>query len=244
MEKEKEVWRDVPEYEGYYQVSNMGNVRSLDRTIVRSDGQERFYKGKIFNDSINKDGYRYFTLSNKGVGKTLRASQLVAIAFLGHNPNGSTVIVDHKNGKRTDDRVENLQIVSHRENLTECYRVDKNSFTSKYVGVTYSKADKKWQSSITVDGKYIYLGKYVSELEASNIYQEVLNKINDGTFNPYDYKAKFTSSYKGVHYHKKANKWTSYTTVNGKRKHIGSFNTEIEAYEALQEFKINNNINN
>lgn len=62
MEKKKEVWRDVPGYEEYYQVSNTGIVRSLDRTVLYRDGRKRLYKGKII-DGSNNQGYREICFS-------------------------------------------------------------------------------------------------------------------------------------------------------------------------------------
>lgn len=177
----KEKWRDIPNYEGYYQASNLGGVRSLDRTVVFSDGRERFYKGRIREGYINK-GYRRTTLNIDGVGRNFKFSQLVAMAFLGHKPNGMDLVVDHINGDKSDDRVENLRIVTNRANLSACFRSDRGSFSSEYVGVYWNDNASKWRARIQDNGVQIHLGYYNTEIEASNAYQLALIKIKGNSF--------------------------------------------------------------
>lgn len=228
-----EIWKDVPNYEGYYQASNIGRVRSLDRKVVDSRGVKRLYKGRIIKGSVDK-GYRKTTLVKDNVGRTYRFSQLVAMAFLDHKPNGHTLVVDHINGVKTDDRVENLRIVTNRANSTSCFRSNEDSFSSKYVGVSWMEDMSKWRAQIKFDGKTVSLGLFTDELEASNAYQLALSKIKDGSFSPDDYKPKYSSRYKGVTFDKASGKWRARITRIGKLKHLGLFLTEIEACNAYQ----------
>ena len=85
---------------------------------------------------------------------------------------------------------------------------------------------------VQYEGRRFHLGSFGSEIEASNAYQSALIEINNGSFNPADYKPKWMSKYKGVSFRKDTRRWLAYTTVNGKRKYIGCFPTEIEAYQA------------
>ena len=229
----KEEWRDIPNYEGYYQASNLGRIRSLDRTVVFSDGRKRFYRGGVMNGSVNK-GYRLTTLHINSIGRTFMFSQLVAMAFLGHKPDGHSLVVDHVNGDKLDDRVENLRIVTQRANISTCFRFDKGSFSSEYAGVYWNEEKSKWHSQIQHKGMRLYLGLYNTEIEASNAYQLALSKIKDGSFNHNDYKPKWTSEYKGVSFYKRYNKWQARIRINGKQKHIGLFKTELEAHHAYQ----------
>ena len=130
----KEIWKDIPNYEGYYQASNLGMVRSLDRTVITSNGQKKFCKGRVMNGSVNK-GYNRTVLYIDGVGRYLKFSQIVAMTFLDHNPNGHKLVVDHINGDKSDDRVENLRIVTKRANTSTCFRSNRDSFTSGHAGV-------------------------------------------------------------------------------------------------------------
>lgn len=226
-----EEWRDVPEYEGYYQVSSLGRVRSLDRTITYSNGREQFYKGAAIEGSVF-NGYRRTCLKQNNKGRTYRFSQLVAMAFLEHKPNEYKLVVDHINGDKSDDRVENLRIVTHRANLSTCFRSNEGSFSSEYIGVFWNKGNSKWKANIKFNGKPIYLGYFADEIDASICYQSALSKVKNGSFNPDDYKPKWTSKYKGVCLHKRDNKWIAQISRGGKSEYIGAFTTEIEAYKA------------
>ena len=233
IEKEKEIWKDVPGYEGYYQVSDIGRVRSLDRVRTYKSGASKLLEGKMSNPIMN-DGYKRVTLTMKGKQKAFKISQLVAMAFLGHKPDGLKLVVDHINGNRLDDRVENLRIVTHRANTSTCFRANNGTFSSEYVGVHWSTDSLKWNSKIYYDGINIHLGSFDNETDASDAYQKALSKIENGSFNPNDYKPKFSSKYKGVHLDKRVNKWMARITIKGSRKFLGYFKNEIDASNAYQ----------
>jgi len=235
-EKEKETWKDVPGYEGYYQVSDIGRVRSLDRNIVYVDGKRRLIKGRIIIGSAQK-GYKITTLRGRGCGRSFKFSQLVAMAFLNHKPNGMKVVVDHINGDRSDDRVKNLRIVTNRENCSNLFRRDRANLSSRYTGVSWSIKDNAWRVGIHYDKITYNLGAYATELKASDVYQEALDKIKDGTFNPNDYKHNFSSKYKGVTFDKYSNKWIAQAIINKKRKYIGIYKDEESAHKAYQSYK-------
>ena len=102
----KEVWRDIEGYEGYYQVSNIGKVRSLDRVVVHEEGTKRNLKGDILKTHI-KYGYVYVTLSKNNKLKSYRVHRLVAKAFI-PNPNNYPS-VNHKDENRKNNNVTNLE---------------------------------------------------------------------------------------------------------------------------------------
>jgi len=241
IEKEKEIWKDVPEYEGYYKVSNMGNVISLNRTITCSDGRERQIKERSIG-AIRDNGYRYVSLSKDNIMKSTTVAQVVAIAFLNHKPDGHTLVVDHINGDRTDDRACNLRIVTNRENNSSCYRSDRGRLSSRFTGVYWNNSAKKWSARIKYKGISHSLGCFTIESDASDAYQKALSKIENGSFNPNDYKPKYSSKYKGVSFNKASSKWKAYITIKGSQKYLGLFKTEKEAYEAqqkaLKEYKL------
>ena len=233
IEKEKEIWKDVPGYEGHYQASDLGRVRSLDRIITYKSGASKLLKGKVLSPRMNS-GYKKVDLAMEGRKKTFKFSQLVAMAFLGHTPNGHTLVIDHIDGNRLDDRVENLRIVTQRANASTCFRTNNGTFSSEYVGVYWNSNSLKWSSSIHYDGISVYLGLFDNEIDASNAYQKALSKIKNGSFNPNDYKPKYSSKYTNVTFRKDSMKWRSRIKVGGKIKNLGSFKTEEEAYEAQQ----------
>ena len=172
--QEKEIWRDVKDYEGRYQVSNLGRVKGLDRYMNHYTGGNALLKGRMLKPGCNMHGYMHVVLSNGyGKRKDKQVHQLVAIAFLNHIPCGHKLVVNHINFNRKDNRVENLEIITNRENSNQKHV--KN--TSKYVGVGWNKASSKWVSRIQINGKSVWLGGYDDELDASNAYQNELKKL-------------------------------------------------------------------
>lgn len=236
VENNKEIWKDVPNYEGFYQVSDWGRVKSLDRMVIDSRGGKRLYKSKIIG--TEHKGYMVVGLSNNCISKTLKVSQLVAMAFLGHKPDGHRLVIDHINGNKLDDRLSNLRIVTQRENVSTCFRFDKKLFKSKYTGVTFEN-NKYYKSRIHYKGIRVNLGSFGKDIDASNAYQKALSKIKSGTFNPNDYKANYTSKHIGVSFHKYSGRWRVLKRLNGKQKHLGYFSTELEAIKAVEAYNEN-----
>lgn len=112
----KEVWKDIEGYEGLYQVSNIGRVRSLDKEIKTYNGGSYINKGKIINGSIAKsEGYLRVTLVKDRKNTIKKIHRLVAEAFI-PNPENKPC-VDHINTIRDDNRVENLRWVTYEENM-------------------------------------------------------------------------------------------------------------------------------
>tara|TARA_R110000803_G_scaffold163375_1_gene227021 strand:+ start:611 stop:1135 length:525 start_codon:yes stop_codon:yes gene_type:complete len=157
-----EVWKNIPEFENY-QVSNLGNVRSL-----------KYGKKIILKKTIGGGGYYQIGIyfNNKQNKKTVQ--QLMAITFLKHKPCGLKIVVDHINTDKLNNKLYNLQLITHRKNLSK----DKKG-TSKYTGVCWHKRRNKWQSSIRINGKVEYLGSFKIEKEAAQAYQNELKKINN-----------------------------------------------------------------
>lgn len=111
---EKEIWKDIEGYEGLYQVSNLGRVRSLDRLIDAKGNSKRFKKGIIFKFAKTHKGYLCATLSN-GTSKKIPVHRLVAQTFIPNPMNKPQV--NHINGIKTDNRVKNLEWVTGKENV-------------------------------------------------------------------------------------------------------------------------------
>ena len=145
----EEVWRDVKNYEGRYQVSSMGRVKSLERKFPHWRGGERIQKERILKPRTNKGGYLQVVLCTGGKQKTLTVHRLVAAAFH-DNPEGKPQ-VNHINEDKTDNRVSNLEWATARENInhgTHNERVAKSQ--SKPVGQYTLSGEliKVWPSTI------------------------------------------------------------------------------------------------
>ena len=165
----QEVFKTVKGYEGLYEISNLGNVKSLKR----KDRLGRPVKEKVLKAGVNSRGYLNVVLSKNGKYKTFTVHQLVVMAFLNHTLNGMKgLICDHVDNDRLNNLLSNLQLITNRLNTSK----DKNNGTSKFTGVSWRKSNNKWVSSIKINGKNKYLGYFKTEIEASKAYQKALKE--------------------------------------------------------------------
>jgi len=112
--KTAEEWRYIKNYESFYQVSNMGNVRSVGRMTILKNGINRFCIGQILTPSLNRGKYHIVSLSKDAVSITKTIHQLVAQTFI-NNPSGYKQL-NHINGIKTDNRAVNLEWCSDKHN--------------------------------------------------------------------------------------------------------------------------------
>ena len=173
----KEIFKDVPNYEGMYQVSNLGNVKSLERCVEHWRGGVSVRRGRMLKLLDNGKGYLTVNLFKESKVKRSPVHQLVAIAFLNHVPNGNKIVVDHIDENPLNNRLDNLQLISNRENTVRS--INKSKTSSQYIGVHWDKRHNKWKSQIYINKKTINLGRFSSELEASKAYQKALMEINN-----------------------------------------------------------------
>lgn len=118
-ELEKEIWKDVPGWNGLYQVSSLGRVRSSIRYgkyAALSKYDVRRYR--LLKPNIKKKGYAYVTMCAYGMNKTSRIHKLVMQAFTGYDQEGfnKNRMIHHINGIRDDNRLSNLAVCTMREN--------------------------------------------------------------------------------------------------------------------------------
>lgn len=111
----EEIWKDIIGYEGLYQISSLGRVRSLDKTIITKHGHKRTFKGQIIKPNISA-GYYSVNLHHKGKAKTIRIHRLLAIAFLeGYKPG---LVVNHKDENPLNNDLSNLEWCTQKYNVT------------------------------------------------------------------------------------------------------------------------------
>lgn len=140
----EEIWKDIPGYEGKYQVSDMGNVKSVYRSIIRKQWQ---------SDS----GYMYVGLKQNGKQKQHRVNILVYESFIGPVPEG--MHINHINEDKTDNRLENLNLMTPKQNANWGTRNDRIS--SAKINGKMSKAIYQY----SLDGQLV--NKYPSAKEAA-----------------------------------------------------------------------------
>lgn len=125
----EEIWKDVEGYEGLYQISNLGNVKSLDRYVKQKDNKIKHIKEKMLTSHDNNRGYLAVNLSKDGKTKTHTVHRLIATAFI-PNPENKPCI-DHINAIRTDNRIENLRWATYSENNSNPICLEKKSKVHK-----------------------------------------------------------------------------------------------------------------
>ncbi len=134
-------WRPIKNFETFYEINNIGDVRS----VYNSNRYRPNQKTKILKNHINKYGYFQVTLSINGTRFLKRINRLVAESFI---PNiESKPCVNHINGIKTDNRVENLEWVTYSENEIHSYNILKKSIKGNV---------KKFKNNINTKSKKIY----------------------------------------------------------------------------------------
>ena len=149
-----EIWKDVICYEGRYKISNHGNLISI------KNGKIKELKG-----SINNKGYKIYSLNwkKKGLYNVYGSHVLVAMSFLNHQPNGNVgLVVDHIDNNKLNNNLNNLQLLSSRENNV------KKGIGCKYYGVWKSPTTckSKFTAGIYINKKNVYLGRFENEYDA------------------------------------------------------------------------------
>lgn len=117
----KEIWKDIPNYEKCYQISNLGNVKSLKRTIKQFNGHKIISKTiqeKNLTPRKTPNGYLQICLCKNGAKKTCSIHRLVAKTFIGE----SDLQVDHVDGKKQNNKLDNLEYVTNSENMQRAFK--------------------------------------------------------------------------------------------------------------------------
>lgn len=157
-----ELWADISGYEGAYQVSNIGQIRSVSRIVTRKNGRQHTVKGKILRAYPNVDGYPTIRLSRQGRLASYRVHRLVAEAFI---PKAEgRPFVNHKDGNKANNAVTNLEWCNASENQKHAFRTGLNHHVLlRGYDCSCSK------EVIQLDSNGVELCKYGSVREAARI---------------------------------------------------------------------------
>jgi hypothetical protein len=159
-----EIWKDVVGYKGLYQVSNLGRIKSLPRNgTVKTDV---YLKARD-----NGKGYMQVSLRN-GTPKTKYVHIIVAESFLDYKANKGVVCVDHINSIKNDNKLDNLRVITPRENVSRYNRSNTNT-TGVY------KVRNRYRAIISVKNTRYDLG-YFDNIESAKLsYELKLNQITN-----------------------------------------------------------------
>lgn len=174
----EEIWKDVRGFEGLYQISNFGRVRSLDRI----DSMGRLHLGQILKITDNSHGYKKVTLCKNSVHTNKYIHRLVAEAFIS-NPNNLSE-VNHKDEDKSNNSIDNLEWVSHRDNME--YGTRKERHKAKISGANNVGAKKvicitTGEVFATVKEASEKYGVFPQNLGASIRKNHYCGKLEDGT---------------------------------------------------------------
>ena len=176
-----EEWRDVVGYEGKYQVSNLGNVRSIDRTFINACGVIVTRKGSILKPRFNRCGYMRVTMHKDGKVNTEVIHRCVAEAFIPNNKNLPQV--NHKDGNKRNNSVSNLEWCTASENM---HHAAQKGLRNNALEYAKSKRKAVIATNIETGEKTLY--KSVHEAEkvfgrhVTNVLSGLRNKTKGHTF--------------------------------------------------------------
>jgi hypothetical protein len=165
----KEIWVCIPGYRKQYMVSNKGKIKSLGRTIRNQHNS--FYKKEKILTPIHSNGYLTIKLCVDGRTKTHKIHRLVMMSFKGR----SALPVDHRNGRKKDNRLSNLRYCTHRKNTI--WHHSKTKRSSSHIGVTFDKKTGKWRAQTRTFGVKKSLGYFNSQIKARKAYLNYERKI-------------------------------------------------------------------
>lgn len=168
-----EIWKDIENYEGYYQVSNLGKVRSLDRVQEDSLGRKYPWKGKVMSPRINRDGYSQISLGKKGKVKTRTVHRLVAEAFLEKIPTKN--YVNHKDGNKENNHLYNLEWCTAKENTHHAFET---GLQSRGEDSNFAAIDE--QTAILVCKRLEDGERNCDIAEDLNLTRDIVGKIRSG----------------------------------------------------------------
>jgi len=149
-----EIWKPIPGYEGYYEASSFGNVRSVDRVTPQAD-YLRPFKGRVLRPATRNDGYRYVQLTKKDHRRTMLVHRAVCLAFFGEQPDWAECI-RHLDGDRSNNAVANLAFGTHSQNAFDTVQHGNNWQTAKThcpQGHPYSEENLRIDRKATKDGR-------------------------------------------------------------------------------------------
>ncbi len=172
----KEIWKPIKGYKGYYEVSNLGNVRSIDRTIKDKNGKAKIIKGVLLKQAKDKFGYCRVSLSKNGNVEKRTVHRLVAESYINNPEEKETV--NHKDENPSNNCVDNLEWLSQNDNL---------NYGTRRIREAQTKGKEIVQ--LTLDGEYVNLFHSIREAgrQINNNYGGIRDVLMGSYYQAYGY---------------------------------------------------------
>jgi len=171
----KEIWKDIIGFEGYYQISTLGNVRSLDRVVTHKRGSRTVRKQNM-TPCASTFGYTFFCLRINSIPKNFKTHRLIAQAFIPNPENKPQV--NHINGIKNDNRIENLEWCTNSENQIHAYSLGLN-IAAKGI----NKFNSKLTDQIVLEAKQKHINENISFAKLAkeyNVSKSAIRHIRSG----------------------------------------------------------------
>lgn len=163
----KEIWKDIPGYEGLYQASSEGRIKSLDRRVINKRGNAQFFKGKLRKLILSHNGYYRVLLNKDRLAKYQPVHRLVALAFVPNFFNKKQI--NHKDGNKINNQFSNLEWMTIKENTIHAYRT----------GLANNKGESHSQSVLKDTEVIIIRNSNKTNKELANEYKVPITTINN-----------------------------------------------------------------
>lgn len=176
-DQHEEQWRAVPGFEGRYEVSSLGRVKSLARTANSWCGG-RTVSARLLKQKIGRGGYCEVSLSDGGRTYSYFTVHKLVMSVFGAAPKNGEV-VDHINGDKIDNRIGNLRLTNKRGNAQNQRRAMSHNGTG-YLGVCFEKQTGKYKAAIRPDGgtQSVTLGRFETPEEAHEVYLRAKREVH------------------------------------------------------------------
>lgn len=176
---DSEEWRDIPGYEGLYQISSHGRARSCDRVVVSNNRWKdcQFtWRGREITGRLDKDGYRKLTLSKEGKVTHMFAHRAVALAFIGEPPEGRSQVA-HWDGDPANNQVGNLRWASAADNARDKVR---HGRTADQFGERHSQNKFRNEDILAIRAEPQYRGVNRALAKRYAVHEQTIGKIRLG----------------------------------------------------------------
>jgi hypothetical protein len=167
----REEWNDIIGFDGFYQASNLGQIRSCNRTVTYVDGRKRFCGGQVLKPYLNPRGYLAVCLHKDQKNKVCTVHELVMLAFIGVRPKAFDI--NHIDGVKTNNYLSNLEYCSKSDNVRHSFAM---GLQVNPRGEKHNRA--KLSEYQILEIRRLYAAGEVNQVQIASIYDVTKNNIN------------------------------------------------------------------